>query len=85
MIKSVSFWSNRYQEFHVGHVVTGSLGYLINLTILLKVFDAPAWLYPVVLFGLALSVWILGRTLRKIGFWKYFQNAQFKDTNLEGK
>ena len=83
MMKTISFWSNRYQEFHIGHAILGSFFFIINFLTFLKVFEVPVWTYPIFLPLFVVMVWVSGRTLSKIGFWKYFQNAQFKGVSIE--
>ena len=83
LLLQVSFWANRYQEFNIGHAVAGSFFFIINFLTFLKVFEVQVWIYPIVIPFFVLLVWVNGRILKKIGFWKYFLNAQFKDTNIE--
>jgi len=82
-IKKVSFWANRLHEMHFGQLVIGKLQFLINLTILLKVFDAPTWMYFIGLFVSAFMIWYVGRFLEKKGFRKHFRQAEFKDVEIK--
>ena len=83
MMKDVSFWSNRLHEMHFGQLVIGKIQFLINMTILLKVFDAPVWMYYIGLMVSAFLIWYIGRFLEKKGFRKYFREAEFKDVRIK--
>ena len=78
-IKDISFWANRLQELHFGQIVIGKIQFIINLVILLKVFDAPTWSYIVCFILGSFFIWYIGRILEKSGMRKYFQKAQLKD------
>ena len=83
IIFQTKFWAKRFQELHLGTMVIGKIQFLINLTILLKVFDAPVWLYVIGLFVSAFMLWYIGRFLEKKGFRKHFRDAEFKDVHLK--
>ena len=89
-MKDVSFWSNRLQEFHFGHLVLNKITFVItivNFVILVSLkwdFDPLDYLIPIAIFTTFL-IWFIGRYLEKKGVRKYFQTAQFKDVRLEGK
>ena len=80
---SAKWWGKRLQEMHFGQIVVGKVQFIINLTILLKVFDAPIWTYPVGLVVSTFLLWYSGYFLEKSGIRKEFRNAEFKDTNIE--
>ena len=87
MMKNASFWANRLQEFHFGHLVLGKVTFVISLVNLLMLFslkfDFNPLLYLIPLGLIAsLFIWLLGRYLEKKGIRKYFQDAQFKDVKI---
>ena len=79
----IEFWAKRFQEMHFGQLVVGKIQFLVNLTILLKVFDAPVWSYYIGLVVSAFMIWYIGRFLEKKGFRKHFRDAEFKDVHLK--
>ena len=89
-IKEVSFWSDRFQEFHFGHIITGKFLYVANVVTMVVVFsikygfDPIDYIIPLILFVI-FTTWIMGRCGEKLGFRKYFRQAEFKDVKLEGK
>lgn len=80
---SAKFWANRLQEMQFGQLVFGKIQIIVNLTILLKVFDAPKWMYVIGLFFVAFMLWFVGRFLEKKGVRRYFREAEFKDVRLK--
>ena len=80
---SAKWWGKRLQEMHFGQIVIGKLQFIINLTILLKVFDAPTWIYPVGLAVSAFLLWYSGYFLEKKGIRKHFREAEFKNVRLD--
>ena len=75
-------WAKRLHEMHFGQIVIGKFALIINLTILLKVFNAPTWVYVVGLFVSALLLWFIGYVMEKTGVRKHFRQAEFKDVEL---
>ena len=80
---SQRFWANRLQEMHFGQIVIGKVQMIINLTILLKVFDAPLWMYIIGLFTATFMIWYTGRFLEKCGVRRYFREAEFKNVSIK--
>ena len=76
-------WAKRLHEAHFGQIVIGKLQFIINLTILLKVFDAPTWLYPIGLVVATFSLWFVGYVMEKTGVRKHFRQAEFKDVEIK--
>jgi len=76
-------WAKRLHEMHFGQIVIGKLQFIINLTILLKVFDAPTWAYFVGLFVSAFLLWFIGYVMEKTGIRKHFRQAEFKDVKIK--
>ena len=88
-LKDISFWANRFQEFHFGQFVIAKFWWLlsvVNALIIISIkweFDPVDYIVPLVLF-VVLFTWITGRILEKRGFRKHFQDAQFKNVKLGG-
>ena len=70
---------------HFGQIIVGKIQFVVNLTILLKVFDSPMWLYPIGLILATFLLWYSGYFLEKKGVRKHFREAEFKNVKLEGK
>jgi hypothetical protein len=81
-ICSSKFWGKRLQEMQFGQLVLGKATFVINITILLKVFDAPTWSYFVGLITITFLLWWLGFILDKYGVRKHYRDAEFKDVKL---
>lgn len=74
--------AQRLQEMKFGQMVLGGFFFVINMTTMLKVFDAPAWLYIIALPFTAFSVWFVGWWMEQHGVRQYFREAEFKDVEL---
>lgn len=90
MMKNASFWANRLQEFHFGHLVLGKVTFVVSVVNLFMIFslkydfDPVSYLIPLTLVS-ALLIWFVGRFLEKKKIRKYFQDALFKDVNIGNK
>ena len=77
----MGFWGDRVNELNWGQFVVGKIQWIVSMTILLKVFDAPAWIYfaaPVVIF---VSILLIGRLFNAF-LRKPYLKAYFKDFKL---
>ena len=84
MVHKIKWLGDRFQELHFGHIVIGKVAFIINIVILLKVFDAPLWIYIAGLFIVTFLMWFIGWYMERKGLRKHFMNAQFKDVNKIG-
>ena len=75
--------AKRLQEMKFGQLVLGAFFFIINMTTMLKVFDAPAWVYMVALPFTGFMVWFVGHWLEKHNVRKYFREEEFKDVRLK--
>ena len=82
---NAKWWGKRLQEMQFGQIVVGKIQFVVNLTILLKVFDSPAWIYPIGLVMATFLLWFSGYFLEKKGVRKHFREAEFKNVKLERK
>jgi len=80
---SAKAWGRRLQEMQFGQLVFGKFMFVINFTVLLKVFDAPAWSYPVAFVLITFLMWYGGYLLDKKGVRRHFREAEFKDVKLK--
>ena len=76
-------WAKRIHEMHFGQIVIGKLQFIINLTILLKVFDAPTWTYPIGLVTSAFLLWFVGYLMERAGIRKHFRQAEFNEVKIK--
>lgn len=75
----MGYFADRMNEIHWGFFVLSKLQWIINTTILLKLFDAPVWLYVVTPIVIVLALIIVGKIfnkkLRKGFINKYYEGA----------
>ena len=57
--------SNRLQEFDWGYSIVGKFFYIINLTILFKVFDVAIMFYIVIPIVIIFGIWMVGLFFNK--------------------
>lgn len=73
-------------RFHWGQFFLSKIQWVMNLAILLKVFDMPLWTYIVFPSILILFTWLLGVYVDTAGIRLQFLKENFKGTNIiEGK
>ena len=68
---------------HFGQIVAGKVQMVLTVTIALKVFDVPYWIYPIAFIITIFLLWYVGRFLEKKGIRKYFREAEFKNVRLK--
>jgi hypothetical protein len=74
----MGFYAKRINEFSVGQWMVGKGQALIQMVILLKLFDAPPWVYIAATPIIAFLVWVFGFALITTGLWARINRETFK-------
>ena len=81
----MGYYSKRANEISIGQWAVGKLQSLVSMIILLKLFDAPTWVYiisaPIIVFG----VWFMGYVLVKSGLWASINRETFRGSLYKGQ
>ena len=77
-------YSKRANEVSIGQWAVGKVQSLVSMVILLKLFDAPVWVYivsaPIIIF----IVWLAGYVLVKSGLWASINRETFRGSLYNG-
>ena len=71
-------YSKRANEVSIGQWAVGKLQSLVSMVILLKLFDAPIWVYVISAPVIVFIVWIMGYILVKSGLWASINRETFR-------
>lgn len=68
----MGYYAKRINEFHVGHWIIGKIQWSINIVILLKLFNAPLYVYILAIPCIFCTVWVMGYFFKRSGLWDGF-------------
>lgn len=74
--KTVGFLAVQFQRVHFGTIVYAKVGVIVNLLILIKVYNFPTWLSISCVFGGLIVLWIVGWISDITGFKDEFERKQ---------
>lgn len=81
----MGFIAERANEYHWGLWFVGKLQGLVNMTIILKLFNAPTLAYFVAAPLILLGIWFLGYWVERTGLRKRIQSAAYKGVFLRSE
>ena len=76
-------YTKALNQFHWGQFFLSKAQWIVNLVILLKVFDMPMWTYFVIPIILVVFTWVLGIFVDSTGLRLRFIKENFKGTNIK--
>ena len=82
-MKKIRFLTKRMNEFHWGQFFISKLQWVINIIILLKVFNVSFYWYIITLIFVFFITWVFGYFVVKSGFKLRFLKLYFEGTNIK--
>ncbi len=76
-------YTKALNQFHWGQFFLSKIQWIVNIIILLKVFDMPLWSYIVFPIELVLFTWWLGIFIDVTGLRLTFIRENYKGTNIK--
>lgn len=81
-MKAGEYLGKRLEEFHWGMVIAQKFMWIINVTILFKVFNLHHIYYIIILPILVVLVWITGKIINSTGIKEAFIKEYYKGSEI---
>jgi len=76
--KNVGFLAVQFQRLHFGTIIYAKVGVIVNLLILVKVYNMAPWVTLVCAVGGMIALWVAGYISDTTGFKDEFERKQQK-------
>lgn len=77
------FLGVKLEEFHWGMIIAQKFMWIINLTILFKIFDLPKIYYFVITPVIVIFVWFTGYIIKNTGIKSSFIRSYYEGSGVE--
>ena len=74
----MGYIAKRINEHSVGMWAASKVQALVSMVILLKLFDAPGWIYLASAICITFVIWLTGFIMVKTGFWARVSKESFR-------
>lgn len=81
----VEFVGKIFNDFNWGFFLVQKFFWIMNLAILVKVYNISFYIQLIVIPVIIIGIWLLGKIIVKTGVQKSFINNRFKDSKVENK
>jgi hypothetical protein len=79
----VEFTGKIFNDFNWGFFLVQKFFWIINLAILVKVYNISFYIQLIAIPVMVIGIWLLGKLIVKTGIQKSFINNRFKDSKVE--
>jgi len=76
--RRVGFFAIQFQRIHFGTIIYAKIGVIVNLLILVKVYNFPAWVSVLCAVSGLFVLWVAGYVSDRTGFKDEFERKQQK-------